>query len=247
MEPPKYPISAERVIEGTELRVAEYHGRRHEKVPVDLTRQHQQFAVDSFLDPLGVALRMLLQLVQTYLPEDQLEQITGDDGARLFNTREEIEGQFNLELTFAAGAMEMEWIISMTEIISKYLLPMDTLSTIQRDKLVALLFSALDPSLADAALVPAQSAQQQEVMDEELNLAKIVAGIEPQMAAEGQNFALRQETLQGLVERNPEFQNGKLTPVSQQLLQARMEHLENQVQQERNKQIGRQVGNPVLS
>ena len=246
MAPPKYPIAAEKCQEGIELRVAQYAGLRHPEIPADLTRQYQQFAVDNFLDPLGNALAKILQLTQAYMPDEELELITGDDGGRLFASREEIQGRFAIEISFAAGAMEMEWVVKVSEIISKYLLPMDTLSTIQRDKLLAILFSAIDPSLADATLVPAQSAQQQEVDDEVLNLTKIIAGIEPDMAAEGQNFALRKDTLEKTFKANPEIAQ-KMTPVSKMIFDARLKHLTNQVQQEKNKVIGRQVGQTVLT
>jgi hypothetical protein len=38
----------------------------------------------------------------------------------------------------------------------------------------------------------------------------------------------------------------KLTPVSREILEARLKYLANQVQQLKNAQIGRQVGQPVL-
>ena len=81
--------------------------------------------------------------------------------------------------------------------------------------------------------------------DDQNNFPKIAAGVEPDMVAAGQNFPLRLQTLQTIGQKNPSaFQ--KLSPASQMILQARMEYLQNQVQQLKNAQIGRQVGQPAL-
>jgi len=125
------------------------------------------------------------------------------------------------------------------------ILTWDTLSVIQRDKIVQWVLGAISPTLATETLRSAGDAQKSEVEDEENNFAKIAAGVEPEMMAGGQNFPLRLQTLLGIGQKNPEaFQ--KLNGTSQKILQARVEYLQNQVQQIKNAQIGRQVGQPAL-
>jgi hypothetical protein len=122
---------------------------------------------------------------------------------------------------------------------------MDSLNTVQRDKLVHWLLNAINPNLADNVWRPSESANADEQKDESINFARIVAGDEPPMQAEGQNFALRLETLQSIINKNPEVRR-KLTPISQQMLEARMKHLANQVDQQQNAITGARVGESVL-
>jgi hypothetical protein len=90
-----------------------------------------------------------------------------------------------------------------------------------------------------------QAANRIEEEAEELNFAKIAAGIEPVMAEEGQDFNTRLATLQRIIESNPEAA-ANLSPISQQIFSARVEHLENQIQQQENARTGRQMGQQVL-
>ena len=59
------------------------------------------------------------------------------------------------------------------------------------------------------------------------------------------SFRLAAEEL-GITQKNPEALQ-KMSPVSRKIYQARLEHLQNQVQQLENAQIGRQVGSPALA
>ncbi|MDR1280310.1 MAG: hypothetical protein LBK99_05765, partial [Opitutaceae bacterium] len=85
----------------------------------------------------------------------------------------------------------------------------DSLSVVERDKLVRWFLSSLSPSLASRITRDVESAEQDEVDEEENNFAKIAAGIEPVMREDGQHFALRLQVLEGIVERNPEAFSGK--------------------------------------
>jgi hypothetical protein len=177
---------------------------------------------------------------------EELGRITGTDGQKLIQKREDIEGKFDIDISFNVDALDLEQLKMKFDLISNYLLRVDTISTIQRDKLIAWMFSAIDSNLAEAAMVPPQTASKNEVLDEQLNFTKIMAGIEPPMVDEGQNFALRLQTIQNIVQSNPEIPQ-KLTPVSKEILEARVKHLQQQVQQNENAVIGRTGAAPVLN
>jgi hypothetical protein len=110
-----------------------------------------------------------------------------------------------------------------------------------RDRLVARLFAAIDPALAEDTLRPVSEADEGEAEDELQNFLMIGAGVEPPMKEKGQNFALRARVLEGILAANQadisrELQN---KPMSAEMLRKRMEHFKFMGQQEQNKQIGR--------
>lgn len=244
MEPPVYPIGNEKQQQLIKARVDEYFGRISEHVPPLLSQLHQSGMVQLFLATLTDALVQVLQLCQQYMSDEELAMITGDDGIPIAHSRDEIQGKFNVELSFDPRDLDMEYLKELVGMMVQ-VLQMDTLNTVQRDKLVQRIFTAIDPSLANETLRPVTDASESEVKDESVNFARIAAGDEPEMVAEGQNFPLRLQVLQSILQKNPEA--GKnLSDVSKTILEARMKYLENQVQQQRNAQIGRQVGQPAL-
>lgn len=245
MQPPITPPGRDQHAAQILNRVDQYWGRIAADVPPLLTQLHQEGLVRVFLANLTDALVMVLQLCQQYMSDEQLAEITGDNNLALARSVEEIQGKFHLQIGFDPRDLDINYVKTLAEVIAQLILPMDTLSTVQRDKLVQRLFTALEPSLAQETLRPVQSAQQDEVVDEQNNFAKIAAGVEPPMMAAGQNFGLRLQVLQNIGKMNPDAIR-RLAPVSRQILQARMEQLANQVQQLQNAQIGRAVGKPAL-
>jgi hypothetical protein len=245
MESPAYPQGNDKAQDKIMARVNEYFGRICETVLPQLSQLHQSGATRWFLENLREALIMVLQLCQQYLTDEEIQTITGADGLQVARTVEDIQGEFNLQLSFNASALNLDYLKAVFQLIAEYVLPIDTLGTVQRDRLVQWLLSSVDANLAQDVLIPVQAAQQKEVTDEQDNFAKISAGVEPQMVAEGQNFGLRLQVLQNIIQQNPEALQ-KLTPVSKKIFIARVDYLQNQVQQQKNAQIGRQVGQPAL-
>lgn len=245
MEGPRYPEGNEEQQKQIMQRVNEYFGRIAEGIPPMLAQLHQAGMVMNFLASLSDALTQVLQLCQQYMSDEELKLVTGEDGIPIAHTREDIQGKFNVELSFDPRDLDMEYLKTISELIIKVILQADTVNTVQRDKLVQRLFMAIDPNLAAATLRPVEEANQSEVADEENNFTKISAGVEPQMVEAGMNFPLRLQVLTGIPQKNPEaFQ--KLTPMSREIFEARVKYLQNQVQQLKNAQIGRQVGQPAL-
>ena len=104
----------------------------------------------------------------------------------------------------------------------------------------------VDPSMADRLVGDPQAAAMQEVEDERSNVAKIVAGIEPGMKAQGQNYGLRLQTLMREVEQNPVLgQRIASQPDSRAIFENRVKHLQFMLQQQENANTGR-VGTEPL-
>lgn len=245
MEPPAAPMGNMQQQQAVKQRLNLYWGRIAEGVPPLLTQLHQEGFTRSFLTGATEVATMIVQLCQQYMDDDELALVTGDDNLPIGRDVKSIQGKFSLNIGFDVRDLDIQFVKTLAEILAELILPMDTQSTVQRDKLVQRLFTALEPSLAQETLRPVQTAQQDEIKDEQDNFAKIAAGVEPPMVAAGQNFQLRLQTLVGIGKANPEaFQ--RLAPMSRKILQARVQQLQNQVQQMANAQIGRQVGTPAL-
>lgn len=245
MSPPAYPVTNDKAQSEINGRIDRYFGRISAANPPDLVRTYQQGLTDSFLIDLIEVVRMGLMLCQQYMDDQTIARVTGAQGLPIARTTEDIQGQFDLECSFEAGMLNLEYLKTIADLITNYILRWDTQNTVQRDRLVRWFFSGLSPTLANDMVQPVQTAQQNEVKDEEHNFALISAGVEPSMQDEGQNFALRLNTLLGIGQKNPEaFQ--KLTPVSQEILKARLKHLQSQVKQQQNAFIGKTGAKPAL-
>jgi len=235
---PNPPATSDAQIRNIEQRVNRYFGRPDPEAPTDTVTILRQQSVDQFLDNLSEAVRMIAQLVQQYCTDAEIARVTGKDGTPIARTVDEIQGQFDLRITFDVRSLDTEYLKMMAEIISKFLVTLDRSATIQYDKLVRFLFGRFDPEMADEVLQPAQQANQREVDDELKNFTLISAGIEPPMHDQGQNFPLRMQVLMGIAQKSPDAIK-ELSPRKQGLLAKRLEHLKFQVQQMENAQTGR--------
>jgi hypothetical protein len=233
-----------------EKRVAKYYGGAHPEVPGEQTGLTQQDFVDDYLVALTEIYWQTLQLCQFYLSEDELREITGaGTDEPLFKSVEEIQGKFGLSLAVnISDVTNRKQLMDEVSIVAREILPMDTLSTIQRDRITSELLSKVDPNLAADVCVPVEAATQRELDDEDDNLAKIMAGIEPAMQESGQNFGARLQRLQENLQKNQVLQQRLQTqPDSQQIFETRVKHLTFMVQQQQNKQIGRVGATPALA
>jgi hypothetical protein len=221
-----------------ERRVNGYAGRPDPEVDPGLIVAKQQHLVDGFLGSLADVYSMCLQLSQQYLSDEQVERITGKIPELQARSREEIQGQFDMTLSFDARAMNLDYIKEVAATIGELVLPMDTDGVVLRGKMVRHLMAGVDPILAEEATVPTEVAQRREIDEEEVNFTKIAAGIEPEMVEQGQNYGVRMQVLVGIIQKNPEALE-RMPEKSKEILKTRLAFLQHQVQQQKNAQIGR--------
>jgi hypothetical protein len=245
MKLPEYPRTTGEQRAEVRRRVYEYWGIPHADVPALLTDLLQQHAVDGLLWGLGDAFKMMLQLALQYMTEEQLSRVTGGAEFDMGRAPDELEGFFDVFLDFDVRTLDPEYVLRLAETLSKTVLMWDTSQTVQRDKLTAVILGAINPNLADETLRPVEEADQSEIEAEQLNFAKIYAGVEPAMMEDGQNFGLRLKTLEEIAQDNPDALRG-LAPKSAEILRARVEHLRFMVQQQDNAQTGRVGARPAL-
>lgn len=233
-----YPQAAGEMMKRVQEGVARYFGRFAESNPPDLIRLYNQNLVDFMLLPVAEATEMGLRLAIQYMSDEELSEIMGKDFDR------SKMGVWHVQMSFEAGMLSLEYLKVVGDLITNYALKWDRNQIVPVDELVKWFFGALAPSIA-SRIKSVQAADQSEIKDEENNFSLIASGVEPPMMEEGQNWALRRQTLLGVGEKNPEAYQ-KLAPNSRKILEARLQHFDGMLEQEKNAVIGRTMAAPAL-
>jgi len=240
LETPQYPASASEHETRVRREVAEYFGLPMVKeIDPSVVMECKQDRIDRFLASLADVFKMALQLCQEFMPQEQVQRILGA-AVDVQRGRQEIQGQFDLYLSFDARDMDMEQLVKKCEVMLKYARPMDVRNTVPWERMVQRVMQALDSNWADE-IIPPEAADAKEIEDQKGNLAKIMAGIRPGRPDRGLNFPLRLQVVEQ--ELNSRSQNPKafpqLSPASAALLQEELDWLKFQAQQMENATIGR--------
>lgn len=227
--------------------VSMYFGVPIVEIPALVQQLLTQDLVDDFLDAMRDVVRQVVQLTLKYMDPDDIRRVCGaGPDLNIEAMRESLYLLEDIQISFDSRSMDIEYVKVVGELARDILLAIDTDQTIERPELVDFLTRLIPGNLADKVLRPVESANEAEVKDEMHNFALIAAGVEPPMAEDGQNFALRFQTLQQIVTANPEAVT-EMTPLQQQILNARAEHLQNQAGQAENAQTGRTLGRKVTA
>lgn len=236
MTPPPFDADTINIEEQTRRDVDSYFARAADSVHPTRQGVYQQRAIDDWLGGLVLATMQTLALTVQY-DRESWERVTGFPCP--FESGADVERMCDLLLDFNAQDLNLEYVLKKLDVVNKGILPMDTMGLTDRSVIVQWAMRSVDPVIAQQAVRSVQAASTQEIEDEQMQLTKIMAGIEPERK-EGLNYALRLQTLEQAIARNPELQQELARkPNSAQILQARMEFFQFQLTQEQNAQIGR--------
>jgi len=182
----------------------------------------------------------ILQLEQQFAPDELYFRVVGSDKGRpLHATRDEIQGEFDISISYSATNLDNETIKEKFDFINEAM-QWDRGGRIDTDELLQIGFDLIDPNMGERVLKPGQQAAQGELDDEASVLTKLVAGI-PVDVKPGQAFKLRLDWLQNTVAQSPKLQKMYESDEDfRALLDKRMKQLSHQVEQfGQNAQIGR--------
>jgi len=247
MKPPIYPRTVVDMIKELRRQTDEYFGRTNPDVAPDVVQLKREFKILWWLMNVREALVQVFQLVQQYMPDETLRRITNRQGEPILKSREEIQGQFDLELQFNPQDLDPEYLKTVGGIVKDMLMAMDRDKTIRSAPIVSALLWRLAPDLADAALVDLEGANRAETEDEIKAYHAIRAGTEPELPDDGSiNYALRLELYRNMEGMNPDIYRD-MAPDKLKILQSRLQRLEVLAQQYgENVQIGREGGARAL-
>lgn len=186
-----------------------------------------------------------LQLAQQFETALTFTRTVGNAPVPIHLTRDDIQGEFDLEFTFNADQFDNARMEAKASIIQKVIGPMDRTGQIDWSPIVTGFMQYFVPELADLALRSPQQANDAELKDEQQNWALMMAGTEPEMVESGQNFALRLDWLKRQVQLPSSMQRLQTMPDSRNLVNRRIQHLEFAIQQQVNAQTGRQGVAPL--
>lgn len=166
----------------------------------------QRIMGHTFLETTSVYLHCLPRIVhEAPSPLDALAQqfeqpmtyvrIVGGRPVPFQLGRDDIRGQHDLRILFNPGNLDAEKLKAKAEIAQTIILPMDRAGTIDWAPVAAGMFGEFFPEFADQAVRSPEQSDAAEVKDEANNWALIMSGTEPDMAENGQNFALRLQWL----------------------------------------------------
>ncbi|NBZ96373.1 MAG: hypothetical protein EBR40_08115 [Proteobacteria bacterium] len=247
MEPPPFDKGTIEVEQSTRGDVDEYFGRATAAIAPARTMLAQQDLVDSFLTDMKLAIAQTLQLMQQYLTDAQVQRIVGMLPGKFQLTREEVQGQYDLQVDFDVRDLDNEFLGKKLDYIAKVAIPLDVAGVIDRAGLVKFIMSAVDPVLGESLVRDAGVAAAAEAEDEQVQFAKIAAGSEPPLK-EGGNPQVRLQVLQQTIQANPAVtQRYQQDEIFRKMIDARVQSFQFQLQQQQNAQIGRMGAVPALS
>ena len=246
MAPPANDMGTIEIEAATRRDVDEYFGIPRADMAPQRALLAQQDLVDTWLADMALILGQTFQLCQQYLDDIQFVRVAGGLPTPFRASRQDIQGKYDLRLDFDARTLDSEALKIKLQGLTQ-LIPLDTQGVIDRAGLVKFLFGSIDPNLAGLLIRDADAASQQEMDDEQVQFTKIAAGAEPPLKSEGQNFQLRLQTLQNIIQSNPAIQQRlQQDQIFAAMLTARMESFSFQLQQQQNAQIGRVGAQPGL-
>lgn len=239
MNVPQYAPGSERLEEAVQKDVAGYFGRDTATQPVRANLFAQDLA-DDWGEELGEMWRHTLMLAQQFVSEAEFERTVGQTRQSIRLGRQEIQGAYDIQVSFNTAGLDNEHLIKRVEVLSKMLLPMNQVAgVIDLAPTLTMLFSQFFPELADYGLRSVDTATKAEVKDEETNWAQMLAGVEPEMAEGGQNFGLRLQRLEQILAKPENAQRAMQQADVWQIISRRLEHLRFMVQQQQNANTGR--------
>jgi len=247
LPPPPFDQGTIEIERAVRRDVNEYFGLAGEGVDANYAQLATQHTVDRWLRDFKAIVTQTWQLMQQYMPPVQILRVSGGQNIPFSANREDIQGKFDLSVTFDAKQLDSELLGIKLEYITKNLVPMDNMGVIDRAGLVKFIMSTVDPNIADLIVRDPGPAAQIEADEEQLAYTKIAAGTEPPLPQEGVNFQLRAQVLQGIIQANPAIQQRlQQDEIFRKMIEARMKAFEFQNQQQQNAVIGRQGTLPAL-
>lgn len=243
MEKSEYPRENEVFRKDLRRTRDEYFGRLHAEADPTLVTTRRQALVNRWLDRLILVHTQIVQLWQQFLTDADLARIAGPGGLQVARTVSEIQGQYDLELSFDVRDLDPEYTAKKMEVIGRYVLPLDTDAELDRPRLKRWALASISPQLADMVL-PAETARTREISQTENDWVKALAGIPPQMQDGGQAFGLRLQVWRELMAKNAQELQVK-EPRIQDIVRTYAEHLAFQTTQQENATIGRLGVRPV--
>jgi hypothetical protein len=246
LQRPPYPQAADKYWEETRREINEEDGRPGDDIDPALVQLATQDRVDEFLAPLADVFAMVVQLCQEFMTDADVQRVVGGAGMPIARSSAEIQGKYDIRLSFDVRDMDMEGVIGKAKVILENLKPLDVRAILPYEQIVSRLLAAIDPNLADM-VASVETADAREISDERAIFVGMLNGVEGPMPEGGINAALRLQVEQQLIgerQSNPAAYP-PVSPIAMAMIENRMKYLQFQQSQMQNASIGRVGTEPV--
>lgn len=245
LDPPRSnPNEALNVIAYVEKQCDQYFGRLNDNTNPVIAQAKMQSMVDSYMTTWSEAFGMMFKLLQEYMSDADFQRISGMSPG-LPTSQAEIQGAYDFSVKFDVRELDSDYVAAKMKAIID-LLPLDVGGTVDRNKLVSIAVSMIDPVLGQSILSDQRGASQKTFDKVNQDIALMALGNEASYVEGDSTAGMKLQFMQQIVQGNPKYQEAiQGDERFQQLLDAYGKNLQMSVQQEQNKMIGRLGVQPV--
>jgi hypothetical protein len=240
LDPPRSnPGEAINVIAMVREHCDEYFGRMGGKVNEVTASIRRQALIDNWVMGWSEVFNVVFMACQSFYTDAELERITGLRSMLPGNVQD-MAGAYDISISFDAREMDQNYQLEKLQAISQLVLPEDTAGVVDRAALTKLKLSYLDPSLAKQVVTDKTGASQR-VFDEVNNaIALAYLGNAPQLKEADPTSGMKLQFMQQIMQSNPTYQNALQADERFRVLMEQFtQHLQFNMQQQQNAQIGR--------
>jgi hypothetical protein len=244
LSPPQgNPALAFNLIDRVEARNAAYFGLYHAAIPPVKTQTTQQFLVNNWLTAWGRVFKQIVSLSIQYMDGAEIERVAG---VPIVLEPQEITSTYDFNVSYNIKELDTDYVMEKLKAISSFVVPMDAGGVIDRNKLTQRFIEAISPEAAKDILLDQASASQKMYEGVQNDIAKMMAGMEPQYVENDPAAKSKLQYAQDILSKNPKAQQAAGSDQQfQALLQNYMQNLQMSVSQQENKTIGRLGVTPV--
>lgn len=244
LSPPQgNPALAFNLIDRVEARNAAYFGLYHPAVPPTKTQTTQQFLVNNWLNAWSKVFKQVVSLTLQYMDGAEIERVAGTP---IVISPNDICHAYDFNVSYNVRELDTDYVLEKLKAISSFVIPMDSGGVIDRNKLTARFVEAISPEAAKDIVLDQASASQRMYEQVQNDIAKMMAGMEPQYVENDPAAKSKLQFAQDVMQKNPKAQQAAQSdPQFKALLQNYFKNLQMSVSQQENKTIGRIGVTPV--
>jgi hypothetical protein len=237
------PALAFNLIDRVEQSNASYFGLYHPNIVPTKTQMTQQFMVNNWLTAWSKIYKQVVCLTLQYMDGAEIERVVG---MPIVLQPQELSSMYDFNVSYNVRELDTDYVLEKLKAISTFVVPMDAGGVIDRNKLTARFVEAISPEAAKDILLDQASASQKMYADVQTDIAKMMAGMEPQYVENDPAAQSKLQFVQDIIQKNPKAQaSAQEDQQFQMLFQNYVKNLQMSVQQQQNKSIGRIGVTPV--
>jgi len=237
------PALAFNLIDRVEQSNADYFGLYHPNIVPTKTQMTQQFMVNNWLSSWSKIYKQVVSLSLQYMDGAEIERVVG---MPIVLQPQELSAMYDFNVSYNVRELDTDYVLEKLKAISSFVVPMDAGGVIDRNKLTARFVEAISPEAAKDILLDQASASQKMYADVQTDIAKMMAGMEPQYVENDPAAQSKLQFVQDIIQKNPKAQAAAQQDEQfQMLFQNYTKNLQMSISQQQNKSIGRIGVTPV--